>query len=78
MPNITGFEKSILSNYTGWDGDIECMQFYNATLRIDVDEIKAGTVVPTVIFWMRDSIVEFCLTTYDDSVIKKNFEIRLL
>lgn len=45
--NITDW---IAKDSSGWDGDIESIQLYNATLVVDTPKFKAGTRVEVINF----------------------------
>jgi len=45
--NITDW---IAKDCSGWDGDIESIQLYDATLVIDTPKFKAGTKVEVISF----------------------------
>jgi hypothetical protein len=67
----TGFESSIIRSWSGWDGDLDMMQFYDPVLAVDVFEVgKAGDLLEgwCVFFTLESST----LTFYND----KNEEVK--
>lgn len=49
-----------LFNWSDWDGDLECMIFYNSLLKVQIGEHKAWTKFNhAVIDWQKGTL-QFC------------------
>jgi hypothetical protein len=58
-------ENSIIDTEkaSGWDGDLEYVQFYDAPLKVQIGEHKPGTVIPVVVFCNMKSVVQLYFGT---------------
>lgn len=71
--NIT---DSIAINSSGWDGDQESLQLYDAELVIDTPKFKTGTIVKVISFEFATSQCQI----WDDSgeTVIDEFPIKLV
>lgn len=49
-----------LFSWTGWDGDMECMTFYNPTLKQQIGNFPAGTKFKLANLMWDKGILQFC------------------
>lgn len=62
-----------LFDWTGWDGDIECMTFYNCTLKVPIGPYKIGDKFSGIsILWVKS-----LLQIYEDGNDSPAYECEL-
>lgn len=77
----TGFESAIISSWEGWDGDQECLQFYDAVLTKEYAEQLGMEKVSYVEFNMANSTVTFMdsfdphMKPHGDYLFNKTFKL---
>jgi hypothetical protein len=62
MTKSNSVEKQYIAHYSGWDGDVEVMQFYDCRLCKDIGPYVMGTTLRLVELWYMSSEVHIYAT----------------
>lgn len=66
-----------LFSWTGWDGDPECMIFYNPVLLQDIGGFKKGTKFSTACIQQPESLPGILQLHNDEGNLLTEFELHL-